>query len=321
MKGASIHGDGPPHANGNSHGTARILSSVPAELTEAPLRRLGEGIGKVVYASRRWVVKRERSPSEIIALIWIWKTIRRIERILPGKLGRRLLERPSKSIRLLRIVSQAFVPIVPRGLWFATHTREIWKTYHFRERRGERLAHAYLSGTSLIPETITFPPACIQVAGWPGWLTVSEATERVEDTLHRRLALLASEQRFDELELWLNRFLDLRQSGWRHGVFSVDAHLKNFGVTEGRVVLLDAGGLTDRWEDIEERLARDRSMPEPHVALGLGPVLRTRPDIAERFDARWRATVTLDQVRSLWPSSAGAVAIQDERGGKANKVA
>jgi len=281
----------------------RVLPHAPQELTRGRLRRLGEGIGKVVYASEHWVVKRERSPNEIIALIAIWRVLRRLERHLPGTLGRRLLERPSKTIRLLRFFIQALVPVIPRSVWFATHIRAVWKTYHFRSARGERLAGIYLAGTSLIPERIAFPPVRVSVGGWPGWLTVSEATERVEATLYQKLLRLARTRRFDELELWLARFLDLRQAGWQRGLFSVDAHLKNFGVTGDRVVLLDSGGLTDRWEDIAKRLAFEETTEQPHIRLGLGWMLASRPDIAERFNARWKATVNFTEIQRHWPTA------------------
>ncbi len=292
--------------NGDVSQEPRALAHAPEELTRGRLRRLGEGIGKVVYASEHWVVKRERSPSEIIALITLWRILRRLERHLPGRLGRRLLEKPSLTIRFLRRVMQAFVPLVPRSVWFATHIREAWKTYHFRSARGERLAEAHLAGTPLIPERVTFPPTRVSVAGWPGWLTVTEATERVEATLYRRLSDLARAGRFEKLEWWLDRFLELRQAGWQKGLFSVDAHLKNFGVTEGRVVLLDTGGLTNRWNHIEERLAFEGAAEEPHIRLGLAPLLAPRPDIAERFDTRWKATVNLAWVRQQWPGKGGA---------------
>jgi hypothetical protein len=279
-----------------------VLPHAPVELTRGRLRRLGEGLGKVVYASEHWVVKRERSPSEIIALIVLWKVLRRVERHLPGQLGRRLLEKPSKTIRFVRLLMQAVVPAVPKSVWFATHIGQVWRTYHFRNLRGEKLAEAHLAGTTLIPERVIFPPVRVTVGGWPGWLIISEATERVEATLHQRLTELARAGRFDELERWLNRFLDLRQAGWQRGVFSVDAHLKNFGVSGDHVVLLDPGGLTNRWEDITERLAFENSMERPHKRLGLGPLLGSRPDIAERFDARWTAAVNLDAVRRQWPN-------------------
>jgi hypothetical protein len=159
------------------------------------------------------------------------------------------------------------------------------------------LADAHLAGTSLVPERVSFPPTRVKVGRWPGWLVVSEATERVEMTLHDRINDLARECRFDEIETWLERFLDLRQAGWRRGVFSLDAHLKNFGVTAGRVVLLDPGGLTNEWAEIEERLGVEDDLTSPHVRLGLEMTLRDRPDIAERFNARWRAIVNPAVVR------------------------
>jgi hypothetical protein len=290
----------------NGHGPAKpaVLAHAPAELTTGRLRRLGEGIGKVVYASEHWVVKRERSQSAVIALIVIWKAFRRIANHLPGRWGNRMLEHPSRWIRLLRVVTQGLLLVVPRSLWVTTHIGEVLHLYRSRDLRGETLAEEKLAGTTLVPQTVTFPPVRVKVIGWPGWLTVSEATERVEATLHQRLAELARAGRYGDIERWLDRFLDLRQSGWQRGVFSVDAHLKNFGVTGDRVVLLDPGGLTDSWADIECRLCFEEVVVEPHIQLGLGAVLGARPDVAERFNARWRRIVNPEQVRRHWPDVA-----------------
>jgi len=280
----------------------RLLAHIPEELTAGRLMRLGEGIGKIVYASPHWVVKRERSPSEIVALILLWKVLRKFARICPGHFGERLLQRPSRLIRFLRVVMQAVMQVVPRSVWFTTHIAQVWKVYHYRDRRGTRLAGIHLAGTGLMPERVSFPPERVQVGGWPGWLMVSEATERVDDTLHHRLLQLARADEFEELEVWLGRLLDLRQSGWSRGLFSLDAHLKNFGVIADRIVLLDPGGLTDRWEDVEGHLIRlEEATAEPHVTLGLGPMLKGRPDIAGRFNNRWKEVVSLSHVLAHWP--------------------
>jgi hypothetical protein len=278
-----------------------LLPHAPEELTTGRLRRLGEGVGKVVYCSEHWVVRRQRRASDIIALIVIWKVLRRLARILPARLGETLLQRPSRPIRLLRVMMRPLVLVIPRSVWLMTHIGELWHVYHSRNVRGERLAQLHLAGTSLVPERVTFPPVRVRVGGWPGWLTVSEAVERVEGTLHQRLANLAAEGRFDELEQWLGRFLEFRQSGWQRGLFSVDAHLKNFGVTGDRIVLIDPGGLTDHWPEIERRLSAQDGVEEPHLTLGLGQILSDRPDIAGRFDARWREVVSRDGVLRNWP--------------------
>jgi len=277
----------------------RVLPHAPEELTRQRLRRLGEGVGKVVYASEHWVVRRERSTSEIVALIVIWKLVRKLAHILPG--GEKLLERPSRKIRLMRVLLQAVILIVPRGVWYTTHIGAMWRQYRSRSERGESLAQARLHGTSLVPEEVTFPPTRVQVGGWPGWLRVSQATQRVEATLHARLMELAAEKRFEDVEQWLNRFLELRQAGWQRGVFSVDAHLKNFGVCEDRVVLIDTGGLTDSWSEIETRLNLEQNDTEPHSRLGLSSLLQGRPEIAQRFNARWRNAVSAEGVRRHWP--------------------
>jgi hypothetical protein len=202
-----------------------LVAHAPAELTQGRLKRLGEGIGKVVYASDHWVVKRERSPDEILALIAIWKAVRKAEHLLPGSLGRRLLEHPSRQIRVMRVMLQGVVRAIPESVWFSTHMGEVLRLYRARDERGEALAERHLVGTGLVPERIEFPPVRVQVGGWPGWLTVSEATERVETTLHHRLAELASRRDYSAVERWLERFLETRQQGWLRGLFSVDAHL------------------------------------------------------------------------------------------------
>lgn len=277
-----------------------VLAEAPSELLEGRLHRLGEGIGKVVYASDHWVVKRERHSSEMMALIVIWRWMRRLERIWPG--ARKLLARPSRRIRFLRLMVQPLVLAVPRGVWLTSHAGAMWRVYASRSRRGERLARKHLGGTDLVPEQVTFPPVKVKVHGVRRWLVVSEATERVEATLFDRINELARARRFDEIGIWLDRFLDLRQAGWQRGVFSLDAHLKNFGVIGDRIVLLDAGGLTTNWREIERRLIHPDIIP-PHIQLGLEATLRDRPDIAERFDARWRAVVNPESVRSLWPET------------------
>jgi len=291
--------------HGESDDETRVLPHAPEELTSGRLVRLGEGIGKVVYASEHWVIKRERGPSEILALIALWRALRRFDQLLPGGHGPRLLERPGQQIRFLRTQFQAVMLAVPKGLWFMTHIGSIWHTYSARAAKGEEIAAAHLEGTALIPMRITFPPTRVRVGSWPGWLMVSEATERVEMTLHDRINDLARGLRFDEIEVWLNRLLEARLAGWQRGVFSLDAHLKNFGVAGDRVVLLDYGGLTTHWPDVENRLAFD---DEPHVQLGLEMTLRDRPDIAERFDAQWRATVNPEVVRACWQRRPAAAA-------------
>lgn len=281
----------------------RLLTHAPAELTAGRLRRLGEGVGKVVYASDHWVVKRDRTDSEILALIVVWKVLRRLERLLPRAIGKRLVERPARQIRLLRVLAQAVVLIVPRSWWFMTHIGQVWTVHKSRDERGELLADEHLEGSSLIPERVVFPPVRVRVGGWPGWLQVQEAVERVETTLHQKIEDLAKAGHFDEISMWLDRLLELRQSGWQRGLFSVDAHLKNFGISGDRLVLLDVGGLTDVWAEVKERLAFEEQLPEPHVRLGLRRALASRPDIAERFNSRWKQVVSQAGVLRHWPTA------------------
>jgi hypothetical protein len=277
------------------------LPQAPEELTRERLTRLGEGIGKVVYASEHWVVKRERSPGEVVALILIWKFLCRWAHWLPFGWGKRLLSQPSKVIRFLRVVTEAGMAVIPRSVWYTTHIKEVLRVYRSRDRRGEKLAQVHLAGTELMPEVITFPPATVLVGGWPGWLNVREATERVDATLDRKISDLAAARNFEAVEDWLNRLLTTRQTGWQRGIFSIDAHLKNFGVIGERIVLLDTGGLTNRWTDIDARLLKEEQIEAPHAQLGLSDALAECPDVARRFDERWKALVNRDSVIRLWP--------------------
>lgn len=285
------------HAEANH---AQTLHSAPEELTQGRLRRLGEGIGKVVYASEHWVVKRERTEIEVLALITLWKILRRIISALPGQWGRRMLERPSKRIRLLRLLLQGVVLVIPRGIWYTTHIGQLWHSHREKDQRGERLAKEHLADSGLVPRRITFPPIRVRVRRWPGWLTVSEAIERVESTFDQHLKRLASDRQFDEVERWLGCLIELRHRGWRHRLFSTDAHLKNFGIVRDRVVLLDPGGLTDSWDEVERRLSFEQTAGRPHERLGLSPILGTRPDIADRFDRLWQEKVNREEVWKAW---------------------
>jgi hypothetical protein len=201
----------------------------------------------------------------------------------------------------MRVVTQAGMMVVPKSVWFTTHIAQVLRVHHARDWRGEKLARRHLTGTGLVPERVTFPPATVLTSGWPGWLNIREATERVEDTLDRRLTQLAAAGDFAEVEQWLYRFLETRQSGWQRGVFSVDAHLKNFGVIGDRVVLLDTGGVTNRWQDIVARLSKDEQVLEPHAQLGLGSLLARQADVARRFNERWKQMVNRESVREHWP--------------------
>ncbi|NWF83069.1 MAG: hypothetical protein HXY18_04480 [Bryobacteraceae bacterium] len=213
----------------------RVVARAPEELTAAKLEYLGEGVGKVVYASPHWVVKRERRPREILALIAIWRAVRKLEGYLPRSIARNFLERPAKQIRLLRLVAEALVTLVPLGYWLSSNVGNVRRLYRRRGRLGEFLAARHLAGAGLIAETITFPP--VRVRGWPGWLVVEEATERVEQTL--------------------------------------GAHLRNFGVPGGRVVLIAPRGRPPRGDEI-----------------------------AGRLDAAWKALLNPGNVRRHWPEAA-----------------
>jgi hypothetical protein len=245
----------------------------------------------------------------MVALILLWRLFRKLEALLPGSWGKRLRDRPSRQIRFLRVLVQGAILVFPRTFWYSSHIRDMFRLYHRRSVRGEKLAQTHLGGSHLVPDRITFPPTRVAIGGWPGWLVVSEAAERVECTLFHKMVELASAGRFEELEEWLERFLRTRQNGWSRGLFSMDAHLKNFGVIGSRIVLLDSGGLTNRWTEVEQILDKEESITQPHKKLGLGAVLAGHPEIALRFDQRWKATVNRGIVQSCWPIERKTVGI------------
>ena len=125
----------------------RVLHAPPEELIATPLRRLGEGVGKVVYASPHWVVKRERSPSEVVAIVVLWNILRKVKRLFPKHIADKMFTGPSKQIRFFRVLVQAGMLVIPKSIWFTRRIEHAWKLYHKRNVRGERLAEEHLTGT------------------------------------------------------------------------------------------------------------------------------------------------------------------------------
>ena len=68
-----------------------------------------------------------------------------------------------------------------------------------------------------------------------------------------------------------------------------------------RIVLLDSGGLTNRWDEVDRKLQGIEQIAEPHRELGLGALLADHPEIALRFNTRWKAVVNRVAVRERWP--------------------
>ena len=124
----------------------------------------------MVYASENWVIHRDRSPLEMVALIVLWKCLRKLEALLPGSWGIRLRDRPARQIRFLRVLVQGAILLVPQALWYSAHIREMLRLYHRRSVRGDRLAQDRLTGSDLVPDRIEFPPARVRIGGCPDGL-------------------------------------------------------------------------------------------------------------------------------------------------------
>jgi hypothetical protein len=62
--------------------------------------------------------------------------------------------------------------------------------------------------------------------------------------------------------------------------------------------------VTNRWQDISARLSKDEQVQEPHIQLGLESLLADRPEVAQRFNERWKQMVNIESVREHWPDDA-----------------
>jgi hypothetical protein len=136
-------------------------------------------------------------------------------------------------------------------------------------------------------------------------MMAASAEERAECSLIQKLETLATLGQFDEIEIWLNRFIEFRRRAWSEGVFSADPHLKNYGVIGKRIVLLDFGGLTMDLKVVEDHLQETNGHRRPDQRLRLEKILEKRPDIAGRFNANWDNLMQLSVVRDAWQNGAG----------------
>jgi len=118
--------------------------------------------------------------------------------------------------------------------YLADHAhRRRMEAYRLRDLRGTKLAHCAPGRNQLIPERVIFHGR-VKVGGWPGWLTVQEATERVDATLQQRWLNWPARENFEHLETWLDAF-SIFVNRMAAGTFSLDAHLQNFGVCGDRI--------------------------------------------------------------------------------------
>ena len=284
---------------------SHVVSHIPEELTLGTLRRLGEGIGKVVYASEHWVVSRERTPLEMVALIVLWKALRKLERLLPGAWGKTLRDRPSRQIRFLRVLVQGAIVVVPRALWFSSHIRDVLRLYHRRSVRGrETGANSFGrirtdSGAHRVPPGARSHWRLARMAdGLRGQRTGGFDAPSEDDAAggggsFRGAGSVARTPARDAPggmaagTVFAGRTSEKLRHHWR-------AHCP-FGHGRADEPLGGSG----------KAVGGGRVQPtEPHVRLGLGELLEEHAEIARRFDQRWKDTINTEVVRECWPRAA-----------------
>lgn len=288
------------------------VAAAQTSLTATRLDRVGAGCYRVVFGSRSWVVKIERSYRSSVATIMAVQLVTTI-RVLRGRHGWRRDRRvPGLAMEpgSVRARSRAFMRLalvgllrvclaaVPEALWRATRAaREVRQAREFFDRRGPLLPR--LEGSGLLIPHLQLPATRVR-AFWGRRFTVTAAYRRVDPVLSVQLRKLARQGRHGDIDALLTRFLDYQVQLWRRGVFTWDiVPFVNYGLHDGKVVLLDDGSLTDDPLVIREALAaREAWLTDVEETLRA----LTSPEHAARFREGLGRLLTVSAVRRHWPT-------------------
>jgi hypothetical protein len=297
--------------DGRLTSAAADVEQVVAELTATPLERVDGGTYRVVFGSRGWVVKRSRSFRNSVAIAVAAHLAEKLRRVTDRRLralgwgtpGLALdpMSREGRSRAMLRLavvgIIRAGLTVVPAPLWKATPTAREVRDARLSSALSAELA-ARLDGTGLTPPRIDVQATRVRARGRRSF-SVTTAFRRVNHTILADLRAHAKHRRDAEIDALLDGFLECQVELWRRGVFSMDIlPFVNYGVLDGRVVLLDSGSLTDDPLTIRRFLAaRGAKLAYTEAVLA---VLLT-PERARRFRERMAGLFTPIVVRRYGP--------------------
>lgn len=282
---------------------------VPAVLTAQRLPRVGAGMRKVVYGTDALAVTRNRSFNESLALMLIRRFMRLLGRVasptsrfgLPPAiwLGARYrdgLMRPATIVqRALIPVVRVVLSVLPAFLVRRMATVQDIRRYRRRDIHGRWVVAQRLAGTGLVLERTAIPPTWISIEGWPWRFRATSYAPRVDRTVAQQLNDVASTRNPKELHDWFEQLLAFHEALWQRGIYT-PFKLSNFGIWQGRIVLLDYGELWDDPLVIRRMLTTERRKHWRAFARELPPQITKQ--LAQYLDQRVHPTA----VRALWPT-------------------
>jgi glycosyltransferase involved in cell wall biosynthesis len=277
------------------------VESVRDELTRAQLERVGSGFEKVVFGSRRWVVKIPRDERGLGAALLATVAVDRARRLLARRHPAVRFRAGSRIWTVLREAFRVAIVMVPERWWRGSRVERRVRWLRARAEACERLARRRLDGTALTPGRVEILPTRIRTARWGRRWTVTTAHQRVDRSLADEAWRCLRLGRFQNLEQWLDRFLAFQTELWRRGVFfGASNPLENHGVLGDRLVLLDESGLTDDPREI--RLTLDSVRARWLDAMRDLDARRRRQPPRESFAQRLTRLMQPSVIREHWPT-------------------
>jgi len=163
---------------------------------------------------------------------------------------------------------------------------------------GRRLANAH---SDLVPRRVSLPATRVRIKGWPWTLTIAEAEGRVEATLKDRIKTLSQAGQREDLEKWLNRFVEFQVRLWQEGVWNKDLNFSNYGIIGDTLVLLDHDELTDDLSEVEEIFGSPDMLGAIERRMMLpGHLVTSHAEVYRRFLARWQEVMVLANLETHW---------------------
>ena len=312
-EGEAVAREPTPASLGARRVTPTDVAEARANLTATLLDHVGAGCYRVVFGSRSWVVKVERTFRSSVATIMAVQLATAVRAIGAGRKWRRRRRVPgfamdpgslrgrTRAFTRLALVAllRACLAVVPEALWKTTRAaREARKDRAGVARSVELMRR--LEGSGLLIPRLRLPATRVR-ARWHRRFTVTAAFRRADPVLLVHLRGLARQERHAEINALLGRFLDYQVQLWRRGVFTLDVvPFVNYGLLDSEIVLLDEGSLTD------DPLVIRGFLPVSEATLAhVEEILRvlTSQEHATRFREGLGRLLAISSVRHHWPTS------------------